>query len=251
MKTGLIYQPCGLGDILFLQKLAHHIQDQGYKVYWPVIHEYKWLNDYIEDFEFVSWDDDKEPINGPPLPDSCQFPFKEKYIPGAPTEVTDELYFYQGFMDDKPTMAGKYNRINLPFEDWSKYVKFKRNKEKEDELFYNVLGLKDDDEYVFINRLWCKRPKLEFYPGIPDADDETYEGFKVVENQMIDGFSIFDWCKVYEKASGFYMVETSINYVLESPQLFDIIKTKPLYLKHRWNNYSEVAYLHKLPWNYL
>jgi hypothetical protein len=29
MKIGLIYQPCGLGDILFLQKLAHHIKDQG------------------------------------------------------------------------------------------------------------------------------------------------------------------------------------------------------------------------------
>ena len=35
MKTGLIYQPCGLGDILFLQKGAHYIQNElGYKVYW-------------------------------------------------------------------------------------------------------------------------------------------------------------------------------------------------------------------------
>jgi hypothetical protein len=33
MKTGLIYQPCGLGDILFLQKLAYHIKNLGYEVY--------------------------------------------------------------------------------------------------------------------------------------------------------------------------------------------------------------------------
>jgi hypothetical protein len=43
MKTGLIYQPCGLGDILFLQKLAHHIKDQGYEVYWPVVYEFEWF----------------------------------------------------------------------------------------------------------------------------------------------------------------------------------------------------------------
>lgn len=33
-KIGLIYQPCGLGDILFLQKLAHYIKGLGYEVYW-------------------------------------------------------------------------------------------------------------------------------------------------------------------------------------------------------------------------
>jgi hypothetical protein len=76
MKTGLIYQPCGLGDILFLQKAAHYMQEElDYKVYWPVIHEFKWLSDYIPYFEFVSWGDDDQKITGPPLPESCQFPY--------------------------------------------------------------------------------------------------------------------------------------------------------------------------------
>ena len=90
MKTGLIYQPCGLGDILFLQKLAYHIESQGYQVWWPVVHEFKWLSEYIPNFNWVSWGDDEAPITGPPLPDSCQLPFKNKYISGAPTEITDE-----------------------------------------------------------------------------------------------------------------------------------------------------------------
>ena len=36
MKIGLIYQPCGLGDILFLQKLGYKMKEMGYEVYWPV-----------------------------------------------------------------------------------------------------------------------------------------------------------------------------------------------------------------------
>ena len=46
MKTGLIYQPCGLGDILFLQKVAYYMKGLGYEVWWPVIYEFEWLNDY-------------------------------------------------------------------------------------------------------------------------------------------------------------------------------------------------------------
>ena len=49
MKVGLIYVPCGLGDILFSQKIAHHIKSLGYEVYWPVLPQFNWLNDYIKD----------------------------------------------------------------------------------------------------------------------------------------------------------------------------------------------------------
>ena len=48
----------------------------------PVIHEFKWLKEYIPHFEFVSWGDDENPVNGStePIPESCQFPYKERYI---------------------------------------------------------------------------------------------------------------------------------------------------------------------------
>ena len=97
-KIGLIYQPCGLGDILFLQKVAYHIKDLGYEVYWPVVHELAWLNDYIPDFNFVSWGDTETKLTGPPLPDSVKFPFKEQYLQEKQTEITDELYYFQVFM---------------------------------------------------------------------------------------------------------------------------------------------------------
>ena len=106
MKVGLIYQPCGLGDILFMQKLGYHMQDQGYKVYW-LDSRIQMANDYIDDFEFVSWEDEGNPTST--IPDAPQFPFKEEYIQGVPSKITDELYFLQG-EGYTELMNGKYER---------------------------------------------------------------------------------------------------------------------------------------------
>jgi hypothetical protein len=245
MAVGLIYQPCGLGDILFLQKIAYKMQDLGYEVYWPVISELEWLNDYIPNFNFVSWDDSSEHLTGPPLPGSVKFPHKEVYSPDTPTNISSDLYYFQGFINCSPIMAGKYVSIGEPWEDWSSYIKFERNTEKEDDLFYNVLNLKDEDEYVFTNRNYATRPHVLRHPSIPSGFD-----LPEVEMQILDGFSIFDWCKVIERSHGIYMIESALNYVLESDEMFDTIANKHLELFHRNGNFSEVDYLFKLPWKY-
>ena len=71
------------------------------------------------------------------------------------------------------------DNLGLDWKDWRDYIHFNRNIEKEKELYYNVLGLKDDDEFVYVNRLWCTRPKLEFFPHIP-ADSQSYGGYKSI-----------------------------------------------------------------------
>ena len=248
-KIGLIYQPCGLGDILFLQKVAYDMKDKGYEVYWPIVNELMWLTDYIPDFNFVSWDDGDPEISGPPLPDTVKFPFKEQYHPKKATEITDELYFFQGFLDGDPIMAGKYNQIGLDWRDWRDYIKFNRNKEKEDRLYYDVLGLKDDDEYVLVNKTFATKPHLMFYENIPDSP--TYYGCTVVEMGVMPEYSMFDWFKVFANARDIQMIESAPNYFLESPELYDIISKKNLTLYHRpWGSWSEVDYLHNLPWKY-
>jgi len=249
MKTGLIYQPCGLGDILFLQKVAYDMKDKGYEVYWPVVCELEWLNDYIPDFNFISWGDVDVKLTRPPLPDSVQFPCKEHYLPEKQTEITDELYYFQGFIPGDPIMAGKYNQIGMDWSDWRDYVKFTRNKEKEDRLFYDVLGLKDGEEYVLVNRTFATRPHLMFYEAIPNSPD--YYGCKVVEMSVMPEYSLFDWFKVFANARDIQMIETATNYFLESPELYDIISKKNLSLYHRpWGSWSEVDYLFNLPWKY-
>lgn len=248
MKTGLIYQPCGLGDILFLQKAAYYIKDLGYDVYWPVVSEFKWLNDYIKDFNFVSWEDDNNPITGPPLPDSVSFPRKDDYWPWNQNSVTEDLFFFNGFGNHSPIMAGKYSSMNLEWGDWRHYVKFERNREKEDRLFYDVLNLSDDDKYVLINRNYRTRPNRAVYHNISNNPNDY--NLKVVELNVMNEFSMFDWCKVFEKAEEINMIETSVCYMLESPELFDTIKNKKLTLHSSIGNFSEVDYLFNLPWSY-
>lgn len=248
-KIGLIYQPCGLGDILFLQKVAHLMKEDGYEVWWPVVHELKWLSNYIPDFNWVSWDDDNEKISGPPLPESCQFPYKEKYIHGAPSEIKDNLFFFQGFGDYHPVMSGKYDHISVDWKDWASYIKFKRNKDKEDKLFYDVLGLKDGEEYVFVNRTFATRPHVMYDERIPI--DESFHQCKVVELNILPEYSIFDWCKVFCNADKIYTMDTSLVILFESPEIYDIIKQKALVMYHRpWGSWSELNYLFNLPWKY-
>ena len=248
-KIGLIYQPCGLGDILFLQKLAHHIKSQGYEVYWPVVHEFKWLSDYIPEFNWVSWDDIDVKITGPPLPDRVKFPHKEYYLPENRTTITDDFYFFQGFLPCHPIMSGKYNSIGLDWSDWRDYIKWTRYIEKENKLFYDVLGLQDGQEYVLVNRTFATRPYLHFFEHIPNT--EEHYGCKVVELSILDGYSLFDWFKVFYHAKEIHMIETSVNFFLEVPELYNIISKKKLCLYHRpWGSWSEIDYLFNLPWQY-
>jgi hypothetical protein len=248
-KIGLIYQPCGLGDILFLQKLAHHIKHLGYEVYWPVVSEFEWLNEYIPDFNFVSWDDKEHKLTGPPLPNHVNFPCKEHYLSEKQTEITDELFYFQGFIPISPVMAGKYDSIGLDWNNWRDYIKWNRNIEKENKLFYEVLGLQDGEEYVFVNRTFATRPYLHFFETIPNTPE--YYGCKVIELSIIEGYSMFDWFKVFYYAKEIHMIETSLNYFLETPELYDIISKKKLSLYHRpWVSWSEVDYLFNLPWKY-
>ncbi len=118
---------------------------------------------------------------------------------------------------------------------------------KEDKLFYEVLGLKDGEEYVFVNRNYQMRPQVLSYNDI--SNDPSHYGKKVVEMGIYDGFSIFDWCKVLENASEIHMIETSLNYVLETNEMKNKI-TKNLNLYHRYGSFLEVKHLFKLNWNY-
>ena len=113
---------------------------------------------------------------------------------------------------------------------------------------YYDFRLKDDDDYVFINRNYQMRPNVLFYDRI--SNNEMFYNKKVIEMSIIDGFSIFDWCKVLEKASEIHMIETSLNYVLESDEMKNKI-TKNINLYHRQNYFNEVDYLFKLNWNYI
>lgn len=246
-KICLIYQPCGLGDILFLQKFAHIIKNKGFEIYWPVIHELEWLNDYISEFNFISWKDENKKLIGPPLPKNVQFPYKEHYNPNNKTHFSENFIFFNGFSpipSNYKIMEYKYTMANMAYNDWANYLIFNRNKEKEENLFYEILKLSDNEPYTFINKYYQLRPNVLSLNYLNNLKFSN----KLIELKFINGYSLFDWCKVIERASEIHMVETSLNYIMESNMLN--IKTDSLHLYSRFNNFSEVKYLFKLNWFY-
>lgn len=228
-KVCLIRQPAGLGDILFLQKVGHTLKSQGYHVIWPVISEYKWVKDYITDFEFPCIDDD----------------FQHKEIYGNGNIIDNDSVLFLPLQDaDRlvrgKIMACKYNLINMPFDDWDDYLKFERNMEKENELYTNILDIKEDENYVLVSRNYGSPPHSEKFPMNIQTD------LRIIELDYYDGFTLFDWCKVIENASGMYLIDSSINFIIDKLTT----KCENIHLwSRRPNNWSEINYIFKTKYN--
>ena len=161
MKDAIIFLPGGLGDILFMQKLSHLFVEEGYKVTWPIFHEFNWLKDYIKHVNWVTLENWNV---GDPLPD-VDFPGKEFYSNKTSIFENENLLYYNGHGNDEygPEMQRKYNVVSADWKDWRNYVIFDRNEKKENELFYDVLGLKDGEEFVYVNRHWQTRPNKQVF----------------------------------------------------------------------------------------
>ena len=66
---------------------------------------------------------------------------------------------------------------------------------------------------------------------------------------MLEGFTIFDWCKIIENASKISIIDTSLNYIIEKID----IKTDNLtcYCRQGEYTYNQISPLFKKPWKYL
>ena len=118
-----IVQPQGLGDILFTQKIAHKLIENGYKVYWPLV-KYRWLSDYIFT-ENLNWFNCPEPSHTLKLNNSIEF--------NHPYDIMTCKYSMIGnSMDFLPKELHK-----IEYKDWCNYFNFERNHNKENYLFYD------------------------------------------------------------------------------------------------------------------
>ena len=84
MKKCLIRQPAGLGDIVFLQKIAKKLVKKGYEVHWPVIQPYEYVQDYMPYYNWhvLPYDHPDDDVNN----HSIDFPLKEYYNPTLPVQ---------------------------------------------------------------------------------------------------------------------------------------------------------------------
>ena len=186
------------------------------------------IYNYIKDIDFPTTDDD--------------FIGKDIYDRGAGAVVEENGAFISTATadmthNDGKIMSSKYSMVGLDYSDWQDYFKFDRNFEKEDDLYYNVLGLKDDSEFVFINNLYNENRDCDL------LKPENYN-LPAVELQYIDGFTLFDWCKVFEKAKSVYTINTSLNYIID---VLDTSYDEYVIIAHNEKNKTEIDYLFSTP----
>lgn len=198
MKPILIKQSKGLGDIFFCQKIGLILKKSN-SVIWPVIKKYLYIKDYLPDIEYCNLEE--------------SFAFKDEYNYAQKGKITEFDSCIVVSTDGCPesenngVMVSKYNLLNLAYNDWLSFFNFKRDTNRENELF-NKLN-PTNEPYIFINK------------NIGGPGDESSWNFdvptdkKIIELREYEDYNIFDWCKILENASEFYIMETCISYLIE------------------------------------
>ena len=230
MKVCLIKQPSGIGDILFCQKISKVIQQTtDYKhIIWPVAPVYSYLNEYMGDDDLIFPSEDSD------------FPLKEVYQSGSVQAIqTDDFIFVPLQTADyvvspckchnNPRAHGhiKYNFCNIDYLDWKDYLAFRRFEEREAALIEH-LGLNILEPYNIINKSCGTPPHCMYRDNIkPDND------YKNVYMEPIEGFTLFDWIKVFEHAKEIHTMETGVYYILDKMGLDNVY----IYSKYtsQWN----------------
>ena len=241
MKTCFIYQPQGVGDIIFTQKIAHHYTKLGYKIVWPLYEYFGWLIPYLQqdNISFPLLSNDRKIME--PFEHSDKF----YYLMGStyaifrkPVHSYDFVYLSCGpaSMEFDEMMTSKYSVADVDFANWQDFVKINRNHAKEQELFYKVLGLKDDTEYTLINES-CSSHKISILP----VGNSVYM-------TAIPGYSFFDWIYVIERCSRLITIDTAVPILAE----VYMPKTVPCHLINRYApaTFVDLPKIFNLDWQY-
>ena len=205
MKTAIIRQPAGLGDILYTYKIAKKIIELGKAdlVYWPVVSQYNYLNNYLENDKIVFVDEKND------------FPFKSVYEQDPYKIVnTDELLYIPLQRADSiiplntqisnHPMYCKYELVGLSFNDWSSYLDIKRDLLRETKI-KEYLNLPAD--YIVVNKTFGTFPNTVIAKTVPEIKN-------AVEIKNLSFDNPFDWCDVFLNAKEIHTVDTSFCYII-------------------------------------
>lgn len=169
------------------------IWKKGYRdITWPIRDDIFWISDYVDSkANFVKLSEFDTPEDHFDLvlsPDGCRFPGRR-------------------------IMESKYDLIGESDHDWYDYFHFNRKLDKEADLYYDVLGLRKDSEYIFINQMASVDVRRTTI-----LDDIKFD-LPIIELDIIPGYTLFDWCKVLENAKEIHTVHTGINYIIDKLSL--------------------------------
>lgn len=196
----IINQFRGLGDIIFCEPIASYYAASGHKVLWPIIPQFLNIQKHYNNVSFISKDILNIDYN------SHEWIKKDNYQI-IPLRFSDSIMKDGGEIESYyDCMFSKYLLVQLPLYKW-RDSNIIRDIKSEDELFYNVLGLQDGEEYNFVNNIFKTDSAVR--QNMPPVKG------KVVNMQILPEYTLIDWSKVIENATCIHTVSSSIFYLLE------------------------------------
>lgn len=198
-KICLIHQPAGIGDVFFCQGISDNFIEQGFKVLWPIVPEYKWALDHMEKdgVQFCTTDEDFDLMGV--FGDHRPLMTEDKSMIYVPLSFADSYVQGMGVMD------AKFAFCNVEIGDWRENITLNRNRDREESLLKH---LNIGDDFIFVNRNYGTPPNTAIREGIEPEGE-------VVEMKFIEGYNIFDWLGVMEKAKEIHTIGTSICYLID------------------------------------
>lgn len=212
----LIYQPAGIGDILYTYQIGHYYAAKGYDVIWPVIDQYYWLPEYISSpaITFVSSSD--------------EFPFRALSHKGYSEIVVSakgDIYIplsrstLNGQGRAFPLMLSKYAMLGLERASrrWHHFISINRNKDREARViaYYEIDIV---SEYIFCNTMI----------GSPDGHLQeltemkrtiesisNHSNYRVLENTFIPRTTIFDFLPILMNAKEVHLPNSALAWLTE------------------------------------
>ena len=203
MKPCLIYQPLGLGDILWVQGIVDHFIEQGYDVVYPVGDVY---------YDMVSKYINKQGLTW--YNESNDYPMKQITGVTSPLKNDDKMYMPLQYADrhvSGPLLLAKYifADVALP-DDYRDHFDIKRDYDREQRLIdtYKLYG-----DYIIVNENFATPPT--YLVRSIELDTDCYVHYMNIEQNNSNGFNIFDWIGALQSAQSIHTVETSFCYIID------------------------------------
>lgn len=184
----------GLGDILFLVPLARALMAEGNDVVWPIADYYFDIAKHFPDITFVT-------------KSSLKINYDTRHrIPTQHGEILPYRYAAEnlGVGFDR-MMRAKYDLYGHDFRMW-RSLEYARFPNKEKQLAEKVGA---DGKYIVVNNN-LGQPQDNLNKQI-----NVVSGYKIIQMQNIDGYTLIDWLGVIEGAQEVHLVNSSLMYLLE------------------------------------
>jgi len=208
MKTAIINQFRGIGDILFTVPIARKYISDGYKVLYPTI--FPEIAKHFRDIFFI----EKAFVN---------IDYENKNVIKNNGITVIPLRFADSIMNTnyENCMSAKYRMLDIPLKLW-RTLTWERDIKAENRLFHDVLKLNESSNYNLVNNFFLSDFSMKTTIAVKN-------GMQNIEMKRIEGFTLLDWGMVIENAATIHTVGTSFIYILEIMEL----KAKELHLYKR------------------